>query len=313
MLASLVDANSIMEVALFSSDNLPGLLPQINDLPKLLSVYSENNEVFSSKRILAVAGTRQPTYLAENLCKQIVEWAKDVDVVLVTGLAYGVDQLINNYAVQLGVKTIGVLAQPIPDSQNLTGIHKKMIALGGALVSEVQKDNGWGKYLYIKRNRIIAGLAPATLIVQAGKPSGSLHTADFAADYNREVFTFPGLPLMPEYAGNNWLIKNHKAQAIEHIYELGVQIGWTDNKNLEQKLNGQIEIEPFQNYLPPYAAKVYNILRERALGLPAICDIMQVDYREIQQAVYFLQMMRLIRPNSRQNYEISNSRIASQG
>lgn len=296
-----------------SPDNFPELLQRIDDIPRTLSIYSENSSVLNNKRMLAVAGTRKPTFLGENLCKQIVEWAKDVDIVLVTGLAYGIDEIINNYALQLGVKTIGVLAQPLPEKENLTGIHKKMIELGGALVSEVLKDQGWGKYLYIKRNRIIAGLAPAALIVQAGKPSGSLHTADFAADYNREVFTFPGLPLMPEYAGNNWLIKNHKAQAIEHIYELGVYMNWADSRNLQQKLSGQLQLEPFQNYLPPYAAKVYNLLRERALGLAAICDIMQVDYREIQQAVYFLQMMRLIRPNSRQNYEISNSRIASQG
>jgi|GEM_PF-5761489 len=299
-----------MQLRDLSKAQLPERLAQIPDAPESLNVLAQSLDVFDQPRILAVAGTRQPTYLARNLCKQIVDWAKLTDVTLITGLAYGVDLEIVELGLETGLKMIGVLPTTIPAERNLHGWHRKIIETGGAIVSEVNPDKGFGKYLYIKRNRIIAALAPATLIVQAGLPSGSLHTARFANDYNREVFTYPALPLMSEYAGNNWLIKNQLAQPIEHVYELGVSMGWNDKSMLKEQLSGQLEIKDIGGFLPQFSAPVYNLLREGPLSLHVICDIMQVSYESVYQAVNFLLISRLVRLNNHSCYEISDSRIA---
>lgn len=298
-----------MRLITWTRNEFPQNLAQIPDSPKTLNILSESLDALNGK-LLAVAGTRKPTYLAENLCRQVVEWADATNVTLITGLADGIDTHILKLGLEKKVKMIGVLPSAIPAPVRVHGWHRKMIELGGMLVSEVDPMMGFGKYLYIKRNRIIAGLAPATLIIQAGLPSGSLHTARFANDYNREVFTYPALPLMSEYAGNNWLIKNHLAQPIEHIYELGVAMNWNDKSMLEQQLSGQLEIKDIGGFLPQFSAAIYNLLREGPLSIHVICDIMQVSYESVLQAVNFLVISRVVRLNSHSCYEISDSRIA---
>lgn len=288
----------------------PYLLSQIADAPSNIYISSNNLSLLNANKILAIAGTRKPTYLAKNLCAQVVEWAKETNVTLVTGLANGIDSEITKLALENKLAVIGVLPYAIPSPQNMHGWHRKIIELGGAIISESESLDKFAKYLYIKRNRIIAGLSHATLIVQAGLPSGSLHTAKFAIDYQRELFTYPALPLMSEYAGNNWLIKNQMAQSIEHVYELGVYLGWNNSKTLKEQLVGQLEIKDIGGYLPKFSAAIYNLLREGALSIDVICDIMQVSYESVRQAVNFLLMSRLVRINNHSCYEISDSRIA---
>ena len=216
---------------LFYLDNdYPGRLKNFSDAPILL--YSKGTVDLNAKRIVAVVGTRQPSPYGTSICEKLIEALKDYGVLVVSGLAYGVDITAHRKCLEVKIPTIGVLGHglnhiyPAPHRQ----VAERMLENGG-LISEYRYNTRPEKEFFPMRNRIVAGLCDALIVVETGKKGGSVITAKMANDYNRDVFAIPGRVGDKFSSGCNHLIKSHQAALLESIADLAYVMQWDERSN----------------------------------------------------------------------------------
>jgi DNA processing protein len=203
-----------------------------HDSPLLL--YAKGGANLNTQRIISIVGTRNATDYGRNLCKQLIEELQEYNILIVSGLALGIDTAAHRESVRLNVPTVGVLGHgydKMYPSQNRS-LAEKMQENGG-LLTEYASGTIPNRENFPQRNRIVAGMADATVVVEAGLKGGALITAEIANSYNRDVFAFPGR-LGDEYSeGCNFLIRNNKAALLTCVADLAYSLGW--EKNTEAK------------------------------------------------------------------------------
>jgi DNA processing protein len=204
-------------------------LQQCADSPVML--YFKGQADFNVSRIVNVIGTRAPGEYGKQMCAQIVKELAPYNVMVVSGLAYGIDVLAHRTALENNMTTIGVLAHGLdriyPYQHKETA--KQMLSNGGLLtefLSETQPD----KQNFPKRNRIVAGIADVTVVIESGVKGGSLITADIANSYSRDVMAVPGRVGDPNAAGCHQLIKTNQAMLITEAKDILQVMGWESAK-----------------------------------------------------------------------------------
>ena len=213
---------------LFYSDaNYPQRLKECHDAPVIL--YYMGNTDLNSGKILAVVGTRTPTDYGRTICDKII--GELDDVLIVSGLAYGIDSCAHRSALKHELKTIGVLAHGLdrmypPQNDHLA---KEMLTHGGVITEFMSKTNP-DRENFPQRNRIVAGIADAVLVIETAKKGGSLITATLANTYNRDVFCVPGKVTDAKSAGCNWMIHSNRAALVENGQQIKEMMGWDENK-----------------------------------------------------------------------------------
>ena len=195
----------------YLDDDYPGLLKQIYD-PPIVLYYRGNLKITSRNNLLAVVGSRKISAYAKKIMPQIIEPLKDHNFVIISGLAYGVDSLAHQLAIDYKLPTIAItgssLAWPDLYPRGNFELAKNIVNQGGLLLSEFPPDYKIGRFNFPRRNRIISGLSRAVLIIEAARKSGALITADFALEQNREILVLPQNLDGLNSAGSNNLIKN---------------------------------------------------------------------------------------------------------
>ncbi len=199
----------------------PALLKQIKNAPKAL--YVKGDVEILTKPCIAIVGTRKASGQGMALAQEIAKELASAGLVIVSGLAQGIDGAAHKGALEGGGKTIGALASSLENhfffpSQNFS-LAQKMIEHGGALVSEYEKDTPALRHHFIARNRIVAGLSLGVLVIEAPQKSGALITAEFARDQKRLVFAVPGSVFVKNAQGTNALIKTG-AHLIENAHDV---------------------------------------------------------------------------------------------
>jgi DNA processing protein len=194
---------------MFTLTELPDRLKQIPDPPKQLFIRGEALENLLQKPCLTVVGSRKVSPYGREITNRLVTDVSRAGVVIISGLAFGVDALAHRAALEAGGPTIAVLPTSIDNIQPAShrALAESIIERGGALVSEYASGAFVQKWNFVQRNRIASGLSQATLITEAGERSGTLHTASFALEQGREVLAVPGNITSPTSAGTNNLIK----------------------------------------------------------------------------------------------------------
>lgn len=195
----------------------PPLLKQISDPPEALYIRGDA-QLLSTSHMLASVGSRKASAYGKQAIDLLLPPVVRAGVIVVSGMAYGIDALSHKVAIEHSRPTVAVLGGGIDDSTIYPHSHKKLahdiLKQGGAIVSEWPEKTPARPAHFLQRNRIIAGLTQATLVVQAATKSGSLVTAKLALDYNREVLAVPG-PINELIAqGTNWLIHEGATPAI---------------------------------------------------------------------------------------------------
>ena len=189
----------------FCSSNYPEKLKNIDNPPLVL--YARGDVSLLSKKSIAIVGTRKPTDYGRLVCEKFTKTLSGAGLVTVSGLAYGIDTVVARASLDAGGKTIAVLAgglDSIYPAQN-AGLAEK-IENNGLLLSEQRPKLKPMGYMFVNRNRIVSGLSLGTLIVEAGKRSGTITTAHFAIEQGRELFVVPGNITSAESEGTNNLI-----------------------------------------------------------------------------------------------------------
>jgi DNA processing protein len=210
----------------------PFRLRQCDDSPVVF--FYKGTCDLNSPKILSVVGTRSATTRGRELCEKIIGGlaAAYPDLIIVSGLAYGIDIASHKAALSNNLQTVGVLGHGFKTIY--PAIHKSTadtMLKNGGLVSDFLSDALPERNNFIKRNRIIAGLADAILIVESGIKGGALITADIANSYNRDVLAVPGRPDDQWSAGCNSLIKNNKAALAENSDDIEYFLNWQSEKS----------------------------------------------------------------------------------
>jgi DNA processing protein len=229
--AEYVTRNNIRTYFYLDND-YPFRLRQCDDSPVVF--FFRGNCNLDAAKILSVVGTRNATNHGRELCDRIIAGlaAGHPDLIIVSGLAYGIDIASHKAALAGNLPTIAVLAHGFKTIY--PAIHastaKAMVSNGG-LITVFLSDALPERNNFLKRNRIIAGLADATLVVESGIRGGALITADIANSYNREVFAVPGRPGDQWSSGCNNLIKNNKAFLAECSDDIEYFLNWKPEKS----------------------------------------------------------------------------------
>ena len=216
----------------------PAKLLECQDAPIVL--FSKGNFDLNNKKIISIVGTRMMTAYGRQFLTEFINEMKRFDPIIVSGLAYGVDVCAHQEALRNEICTIGVLAHGLDRIYPKThkSIAEKML-LNGGLFTEFWSGCSPERENFVKRNRIIAGLSEATLVVESASKGGSLITADLAHSYNRDVFAVAGRTNDIFSKGCNMLIKSNKAAMITSVKDLEYVLGWTSSpvKAVETQLN----------------------------------------------------------------------------
>ncbi len=196
-----------------SSEEYPERLQQLHAPPDPLFVLGASLSELLRRPAVAIVGTRKMTLYGEQVTEKLAAELAEQGIVIISGLATGVDALAHRAALSVGGLAIAVLPSPVDDVVPIQNkqLAEEILKQGGALVSEYPSDEYPQKQYFIARNRIMSGLAQAVLITEAGEKSGALYTANFAKEQNRDVLVVPGNITQQGSVGANSLIKSGAA------------------------------------------------------------------------------------------------------
>ena len=216
-----------IDILLWDDENYPTRLRECPDAP--LALYYKGNGNLNTRHIISVVGTRHATHYGQETTARLIEdlAAAFPDTMVVSGLAYGIDICAHRQALACGLPTVAVLAHGLDRIYPFAHRHiaNEMLAKGG-LLTDFPSETNPDRPNFLKRNRIIAGLSEATLVIESAEKGGSLVTADIAFSYDREVFACPGRIHDLYSAGCNQLIRHNKAALLSSAQDLIEALGW---------------------------------------------------------------------------------------
>ncbi|MDR2971285.1 MAG: DNA-processing protein DprA [Bacteroidales bacterium] len=244
----------------FTDSDYPKRLLRCNDSPYMFC-YKGNNQ-FNMEKTLAVVGTRNATSYGKDLVRRVISELTTLNISIISGLAIGIDTFAHDAALDYRLHTVGVLGSGFgniyPSSNNR--LAKRMTEMGSTLVSEFSFYTSPDRQNFPRRNRIIAGMADALLVVETGKRGGSIITACIAHSYQRDVFAIPGSVFEPSHEGCHELIRQNLAALVTSGDNIIEMMGWNEEKQsssqpqLFQELNEDEEFvcTIIQNLKEPY-------------------------------------------------------------
>lgn len=224
-----------------TDEEYPSRLRECEDAPLVL--FYRGNANLNKTHVINMVGTRNATEYGKDICIRFIRELKELmpDVLIVSGLAYGIDINAHRAALQNGMETIGVLAHGLdriyPSAHRKTATE--MVTHGG-LLTEFMSGTNPDRQNFIKRNRIVAGICDATIVVESAEKGGSLITADIAESYHRDCFAFPGRINDTYSAGCNNLIRNNRAALLQSAEELIAAMNWNSRHTIPQAVQRQL-------------------------------------------------------------------------
>jgi len=226
----------------FEDENYPSKLKHCLDGPILM--FKEGNFNLEKQPIISIVGTRKITSYGRDFCEKLISELKDFNPIIVSGFAYGVDICAHRAAIKNNLQTIGVLAHGFDEVYPKS--HKKYVNEvnnSGGFITDFWHNDELQRENFLKRNRIVAGISEATVIIESADRGGSLVTADIANSYNRDVFAVPGRTSDVYSKGCNDLIKRNKAAILTSANDLIEMLNWKLNNESEKVIQKQLFIE----------------------------------------------------------------------
>jgi len=228
---------------LFVTDTAyPKRLLNCYDSPTLL--FYKGDADLNAAKIVAIVGTRSHTDYAKQVTEKLVKELTEQNIIVVSGLAFGVDGIAHKASVKNGLSTIGVLAHGLDQiyPAEHAGLAKDMIKHKGGLLTEFRSKSKPDKHNFPTRNRIVAGMSDATIVIETGLKGGSMITAELANSYNKDVFAIPGKVTDVKSSGCNYLIKNNRAMLLTDAAELIQVMQWEDKAKSKKEKRSQREL-----------------------------------------------------------------------
>ena len=286
-----IEKNNI-KVIFYLDKKYPERLKSCDDAPIL--IYTLGDIDLNVRKVISIVGTRKATVDGIAFCEKLVKDLKEREhnPIIVSGLAYGIDAAAHVAALKNGLSTVAVLGHGLDIIYPAS--HKKMardIINQGMLMTDFPSKSIRDKNNFIKRNRIIAGLSDATIVIESGEKGGALITADIANSYNRDVFAVPGRITDTYSRGCNNLIKTNKAAMLTSVDDLEYLLGWES----VEKERGTIQKDLFVN-LNDEEKKILEIFKEESeLPIDRICIKCNMPTSKVSPLLLNLEFSGLIR------------------
>lgn len=255
-----IQQNNI-NILFYQDENYPERLKHCIDGPILL--FTSGNFNFNNRKIISIVGTREVTSYGAEFCRKLIEDIAPLNPIIVSGFAYGVDIVAHQAAMEHNLQTIGVIAHGL--NQVYPKIHKRYIAKmeqNGGFMTEFWSSSNPEKENFVKRNRIVAGMSEATVVIESAEKGGSLITANLANEYNRDVFAVPGRISDKFSQGCNNLIKTQRAHLLTSAADLIYILNWEIQQKTEKVIQKQLFVT-----LDFEEQKVYNYLQKNGKQL----------------------------------------------
>jgi len=214
-----------ISVLFLTDKNYPQRLLTCYDAPTLL--YYRGNADLNAPKIISIVGTRNNTDYGKQITEKFIEEIRAQNVLIVSGLAFGIDGIAHKAALQNKMATVGVLGHGLDIIY--PSLHKslaKEMLLNGGLLTEYRKNTQPDKYSFPRRNRIVAGMSDVTLVIETAAKGGSMITAELAYNYNRDLFALPGKVTDKRSSGCLTLIRQNKAVLFTNAAEFMDDMGW---------------------------------------------------------------------------------------
>ena len=228
----------------YLDENYPTRLKNCSDAPIILFYKGKAN--LNERRIISVVGTRNATNYGKDVCDELIRSfsEKNYQILVVSGLAYGIDVQAHKACLKYNIPTVGVFAHGL--DKIYPSLHApiaaKMLENGG-LISDFVSGSDIDRQNFLRRNRIIAGLADATVIVESAEKGGALVTADIANSYNRDVFAFPGRSSDLFSRGCNKIIKLNEAVLVENAADIEKAMNWDVKENSPKHIQTSLFVD----------------------------------------------------------------------
>ncbi len=275
----------------FNDTDYPALLRQCPDAPLML--YFFGNAELNRQKIINIVGTRKCTDYGKDIIRNFINELNNSypDTLIVSGLAYGVDIHAHNAALQTGMDTVGVVAHGLdtiyPARHRTTAAN---MTKQGGLLTEYVSGTPLHKGNFVRRNRIVAGMSHATIVVESAAKGGALITAGLATDYNREVFAFPGRIYDQYSEGCNKLIARNQAHLIQSAADFMKIMGW-EVASPAKKL---AEPELFVQLSPEEAAIVECLKKEDSMQINRISIETNIPFHQVSAILFELELKGLV-------------------
>lgn len=252
-----IEANNITPLFI-RSRTYPQRLLNCADAPLLL--YQKGETSLNASHVIAVVGSRHHTDYGRQLTEKLIADLAPLQVLVISGLAYGIDALAHKSAIAHGLPTVGVLAHGLDAlyPPRHSSLAATMLENRGSLLTEFGSGTLPDRHNFPIRNRIVAGLSDAVVVVETGPSGGSLITAELANGYNRDVFAFPGRSTDFRSQGCNELIRNNKAALITQASDLVAYMNWNNDSPLQTVRQAELFVE-----LTDDEKKLMQLLRDK--------------------------------------------------
>lgn len=283
-----------------STDELyPPLLREIPDFPHVL--YVMGNPDVLAKRCISMVGTRRISIYGQRLCNELVSGLERIpDVVIVSGMAFGVDVACHRAALAAGIPTIGVLANALPEitPAQHAGVAHDILDRGGALISELHSQTKQKGTFYLTRNRIIAAISSGTVVIESPASGGALVTAQLADGYNRTVMAPPGRATDANSYGTNTLIRNHKAVLIRSANDIIEELHWELNLSPKEMMPA-----PATPNLTPEEAQLLGLFGDEPRTTAELMAESELDFNTLSALLVGLELSGAVRQLPGNRYE----------
>ncbi len=287
---SFISQNNI-QCNLFTDKGYPTNLKHCVDGPILL--FSRGNIKLENQRLISIVGTRNMTSYGRKFCERFIEEIAPVNPIIVSGFAYGVDICVQKEALKSGLQTIGCLAHGL--NQIYPRDHTKYvedIEKNGGFLSEFWSTSRPEKENFLKRNRIIAGMSMATVVIESAEKGGSLVTADLAHGYNRDVFAVPGRAEDLYSRGCNNLIKQQKAHLITCAADLLYLLNWDIEPSKPKAVQSRLFVE-----LESTEKRIYDyLLNDGKQQLDSIAASCHMPVFKVSSTLLGMEIKGVVRP-----------------
>ena len=293
-----IEENKI-ETSYFLESDYPKNLQHCIDAPILL--FKDGNIDLENERIISVVGTRNMTAYGRDFCKQLILGLKEYNPIIVSGFAYGVDICAHKEAIKNKLQTIAVLAHGF--DQIYPKVHKQYINQvneNGGFLTEFWHDENPLRENFLQRNRIVAGISQATIIIESAEKGGSLVTADIANSYSRDVFAVPGRTTDLFSKGCNQLIKNNKAAVLTSANDVAKMLNWDLEQHPAPKVQTQLFVE-----LNNIEQKIFDYLfKNGKTVLDVIALDCQIPTYKLASLLLQLEMKGVVKPLPGKLFEV---------
>lgn len=277
-----------VELVFLTDANYPQRLFHCYDPPLLL--YYKGNADLNHSRIVSIIGTRNHTEYGRQVTEELICALSQEQVMVVSGLAFGIDTIAHKTALQQGLPTIGVLGHGMDTMYPWQNRHlAKEMLLQGGLLTEFGSGTKPDKHNFPRRNRIVAGMSDATIVIETASKGGSMITAELAHGYNRDLFAVPGRTTDAKSGGCLHLIRQQKASLLVSAAQLLETMGWREKKKVIKKQK-ELFIDLSEN-----EQKIVSLLQQHeVLPIDAIYLLSKLSSSAIAASILSLEMQQLI-------------------